>query len=276
MKIYLDINDFEHDSTVMSTLRSYNSIDGNLEIYVKANGATYSELDDFKKVRRRNKFDEDDLKKINFFIKTFHSFEDFKLENDEDVAFRIHDDTLENEKRINMLYKLDEDHELLKEKIEKVTNFYKNYLLKKGVSPSINLGIVEKYNYKSDKTYDFIKNNIDIFNEIVPLKKVIDHSNNILLLDEEVRFYIFTLLSYYSKFKKKEKSVKSYFATFKPFGYHKEVETEVNLESLFTYSTFVIDKNNKVTLYVAKDIEPSELFSLLTFLQRLNNYEIEG
>ena len=53
------------------------------------------------------------------------------------------------------------------------------------------------------------------------------------------------------------------------------VENEVNLESLFTFSSYVITKDNDINLFVSKDISSSELFSLITFLQRLNKVTIE-
>lgn len=275
MKLYLDMNDFTSSSTVMATLRSYNEINGNIEIYIKANGSEFNELDDFKKVRRRNKFDDDDLKSINFFIKTYDSFETFN--NDEEkTIFRIHDDTLINEKRIYLFFDKNINEEDLKLKIDNVINFYNKYILKDNENKTISLGIIEKYNYKKEHLYNFVKSNINEFKEYIPLKNCIDNKCDIVLVDNELSYYIFTLLSYYSKFKKREKSVKSYFATFKPFSYHKVVENNVNLESLFTYSTFEIDnKNNKINLYISKDISPSEFFSLLTFLQKLNSNFIE-
>lgn len=276
MKLYLEMNDFTSSSVVMATLRSYNAINGNVEIYVKADGSEFNELDDFKKIRRRNKFDEDDLKSINFFIKTYNDFESFCNNNEKNIVFRIHDDTMINEKRIYLFFNKDIKEEDLKIKIDNVINFYNKYILKENENKNISLGMVEKYNYKKDPIYNFVKTNINEFKEYIPLKNCIDNKCDIVLIDNELSYYIFTLLSYYSKFKKREKSVKSYFATFKPFSYHKVIENDVNLESLFTYSTFEINiKDNRINLYVSKDISPSEFFSLITFLQKLNSNFID-
>ena len=244
MKIYLDMNDFASSGTVLSTLRSYDAINGNIEIFVKADGKVFTELDDFKKIRRRNKFDDDDLKYVNFF-------------------------------KVYIFYNQNIDKDLLKNEIDQAISFYSQYIDSKIDKNNISVGIVEKFNYEKDDIYSFVRTNIPNFKEVIPLKSCIESKCNIVLLDDEVSFYIFTLLSNYSKFKKKEKSVKSYFSTFKPFSYHKIIENEVNLESLFTYSTFEIENNGKINLYLDKDIPASNLFSVLTFLQKLNQVNLE-
>lgn len=274
MKIYLDINDFASSSSAVSAIRSYDSINGNMELFVKADGREFVELEDFKKVRRRNKFDIDDLKGINFFIKTFDE-EDFRKIKTDNLIFRIHDDTLLGIKKLYLFFNQDTSEEDLKEKIENAITFYDTYIDSKIGKTNISLGLVEKFNYEKDLKYNYIKNNIQNFKEIIPLKNCIESKCNIVVLDDEVAFYLFTLLSNYSKFKKKEKSVKSYFSTFKPFSYHKIIENDVNLDSLFTYSTFEMEKNGKINLYIDKSISPSNLFSVLTFLQKLNQVNLD-
>ena len=274
MKIYLDMNDFASSGTVLSTLRSYDAINGNIEIFVKADGKVFTELDDFKKIRRRNKFDDDDLKYVNFFIKTLDD-QDFRSLKSNNLLFRIHDDTILGCKKVYIFYNQNIDKDLLKNEIDQAISFYSQYIDSKIDKNNISVGIVEKFNYEKDNIYSFVRTNIPNFKEVIPLKSCIESKCNIVLLDDEVSFYIFTLLSNYSKFKKKEKSVKSYFSTFKPFSYHKIIENEVNLESLFTYSTFEIENNGKINLYLDKDIPASNLFSVLTFLQKLNQVNLE-
>ena len=274
MKIYLDINDFASASSALAAIRSYDSINGNIELFVKADGLEFAELEDFKKVRRRNKFGDDDLKQVNFFVKTFDE-EDFRKIKSDNMIFRIHDDTLLGIKKLYLFFNHNIDENELKNRIDQSVEFYNKYIDPKIEKNNISLGIIEKFNYENDSKYTFIKNNVPNFREIISLKNCIESKCNIVVLDEEVAFYLFTLLSNYSKFKKKEKSVKSYFSTFKPFSYHKIIENDVNLESLFTYSTFEIEKNGKVNIYLDKNISPSNLFSVLTFLQKLNQINLD-
>ena len=109
MKIYLDMNDFASSGTVLSTLRSYDAINGNIEIFVKADGKVFTELDDFKKIRRRNKFDDDDLKYVNFFIKTLDD-QDFRSLKSNNLLFRIHDDTILGCKKVYIFYNQNNNH----------------------------------------------------------------------------------------------------------------------------------------------------------------------
>ena len=274
MKIYLDINNFTNPSSVIATLRSYNSVGGSLEIYIKADGYDYNELDDFKKIKRRNNFDKDDLKTCNFKVATYENFENFKLKDGE-TLFRIHDDTINNELKIYLFYNKNITKENLQNSLDKTIEFYNKYILKDNVNRKLKVGLVEKFDEEKDPLYKYIKSEVNEYEETIPLKSVLNNKCDIILMDNEVSFYVFTLLSFYSKFKKREKSVKSYFATFKPFSYQKMVENEVNLESLFTFSSYVITKDNDINLFVSKDISSSELFSLITFLQRLNKVTIE-
>lgn len=273
MKIYLDIQDFTSPSTVLAAIRSYVSINGNIEIFIKADGYEYTELDDYKNIRRRNKFDQSDLKYVNFNLKTY---DEFKLENfiNKGTFFRIIDDTLTNEKRIYLFYDKDYDPETIKSKIDSCIAFHQKYI-STDQTKNINVGLIEKFNAKNDQIYKYIQENTPSYNNIIPLKDCINNKMDIVLMDNELSFYVFPLLSQYSKFKKKEKSVKSYFASFKPFSYHKMVEYDVDLESLFTFSSYEIETDGKINIYLSKNITPSELFSFFMFLQKLNKVDLD-
>ena len=78
MKIYLDINDFINKHTITDALSSYSKIKGHIEIFLKADALEYSSLEDLKNILRRNKFDDYDLKQINYYIKPYEGFEKLK------------------------------------------------------------------------------------------------------------------------------------------------------------------------------------------------------
>lgn len=268
MQIYIDINDFKNTNVLKDALNSYEKIRTKLDIFVKANGLDHSSLDDLKNIRRRNKFDDDDLKNITYYFSAFDSFESLKLK-DASTYFRIYNDTINNSKKLFMFYKHEIENEDLLHKLGQAKSYFKTHINNK----TLKVGIIEKYDTHTN-TYKAVKGDDD-FNEIVPLDKIFENKNDIILIDDEASFYIFTLLNYHSKFKKMEKDIKSYFSSFKPFGYHKMIEKEVNLDNLFEYATFELEKDGKITVFVKQDSSPAELVETLTFLEQLKDVSKE-
>ncbi len=264
MQIYIDINDFKNTKVLKDALNSYEKIRTKLDIFIKANALDHASLDDLKNVRRRNKFEENDLKNITYYFSAFDSFEELKFKENS-VYFRVYNDTINNTKKVFMFYKHDIDVDELFTKLNKVKEYYKTHIDDK----KLKVGIIEKFDTHTD-LYKNIRTDDD-YNEIVPLNKLLENKNDIILIDDEASFYVFTLLNYHSTFKKMEKDIKSYFSSFKPFGYHKMVEREVNLDNLFEHATFEIEKDGKITVFVKQDSSPSELVETLTFLEQLKD-----
>lgn len=268
MKIYIDINDFKNKHVISDALSSYSNIKGNIEIFLKADALEYPSLEDLKNVRRRNKFDSSDLKNITYFIKPYESFEKLK-QDDNYIYFRIYDDTINRSKKLFLFYNNNSSIDSIINKYNKVKNYYLTHIDDKEIS----LGLIDKFNTNTD-LYKSLKS-INDFKEIVPLNNIFENHDDIILIDNEASFYIFSLLNYHSHFIKKEKDIKSYLSIFKPFGYHKIVDREVNLDTLFLYSTFQIEKNDKIYISINEDASPSQIIEFLTFLESIRDKTID-
>ena len=268
MQIYIDINDFNNASILKDAINSYDKIRTKLDIFIKANALEHASLEDLKCVRRRNSFEPDSLKNISYYLSGFNSFESLKLK-DNSTYFRVYNDTINNTKKVFMFYNHTLNKEDLLLKIEQIKAYYKTHIQDTGLK----IGIIEKFD-TSTELYKEVKL-LDEYNGIVSLNSIFENKNNIILIDDEAAFYIFTLLNYHSKFRKVEKDIKSYFSSFKPFGYQKMVEKEVNLDNLFEHLTFEIEKDGKITAYIKQDSSPSEIVESLTFLEQLKDFTKE-
>ena len=97
-------------------------------------------------------------------------------------------------KKVYIFYNQNIDKDLLKNEIDQAISFYSRYIDSKIDKNNISVGIVEKFNYEKDDVYSFARTNIPNFKEVIPLKSCIESKCNIVLLDDEVSFYIFTSL----------------------------------------------------------------------------------
>ena len=140
-KIFLDINEFKNTYPLMQALKTYNSINGRSHFLIKADGNEYQILDDLKFIKRRIKFDEDDLNEWNFNLKTYESFDTFKR-NKSHTYFRILDDSKNNKKTLYLFYSKDITFNELNEKLAE--------LLLQGT----NMGIIEGRRLLNNKSGD--------------------------------------------------------------------------------------------------------------------------
>lgn len=265
-KIFLDINEFKNTYPLMQALKTYSSINGRSHFLIKADGNEYQILDDLKFIKRRIKFDEDDLNECNFNLKTFESFDTFKR-NKSNTYFRILDDSKNNKKTLYLFYSKDITFNELNEKLQLVINFYKEYI---NAKEEIKIGIINKF----ENDLNLLKElkSLDNFHEVIELNKLLDNTSNIVLLDDEVTYYTFNLLSTYSKFMKLAKSVSGYASFFKPFSYQKMAPKEVNLNSYFSFSLFEITSKDKlINIYVQENISPTELIDFLSIIDTFIN-----
>lgn len=265
-KIYLDINEFKNTYPLMQALKTYNSINGKSHFLIKADGIEYQILDDLKFIKRRIKFDEDDINDCNFNLKTYESFNTFKR-NKLNTFFRILDDSKNNKKTVYLFYNKDITFNELYSKLQYVIDFYKKYINNK---EEIKIGIINKF----ENDLNLLKElkSLTQFHEIIELNKLLDNSSNIVLLDDEVTYYTFNLLSTYSKFMKLAKTVGGYASFFKPFSYQKMSPKEVNLNSYFSFSLFEITPKDKlINIYIQENISPTEMIDFLSIIDTFIN-----
>lgn len=261
MKIYIDLNEFENAFPILDAFKTYTTLKGKINFLVKGDASSYLALDDYKNIKRRSSFDEIDLKDVKFNLTTFDSFEELK-NKDEETIFRVLDNPKTKKRSIFLFFNDDINHDLLKEKIDYIINFYKENVENKPLKVSL----IKKF--KEDKDLElFLKNNLNEFSSTFEIKDILNNDSEIVLLSEEIKYYAFSLLSNYSRFLKSEKNIGGYLSKFNPFSYQKISSKEVNLDSIFNESTFVFSKDNKLSCLIKKDLTASSFIELFEFFE---------
>lgn len=262
--IYIDLSDFKNTFPVLEALKTYGTLKKKLTLFVKGSADEYTSLDDFKNIVRRNKFADDDINSIEAVIKPIENFENISL-NDETITMRLLDDTKTNHRSLFVFYKENDEETRIEEIINKALIIYKKYI---NNDHDIKLGNIQKF--KNDDKKEAIFKKYNEYKGQIPLKNVLSNEFDIVLIDDEASYYLFTLLKNYSKFIKREKTAKSYFAKFSPFGYQKFEEREVDVDTLFSLSYFKIDKNDKLYIYIKEETSPSEFIEIFNLLESIS------
>jgi len=263
--IFVDLANFTNCSSLAEAIYSFVKNNRNLMFFVKADGLEYPILDDFpSNIVRRNNFLESDMEKIDFYLKECESF--YALDkNKENTYLRVLNNTQKAIRQIYLFCDEDNPNAFLNE-LEVCKSFYKTNIKDK-TNPT--LTYIKGYNDTS--SLENLVTSDKGFSSFTELNKILSNENDIVIITKETSFYLFRMLETYSKFVKKEENVKSYLKLFAPFSYHKTQGKDINLETLFSNSTFEI-KEDTINVFIKKDIQFS---SILDFFKVLASFYSE-
>ncbi len=258
--VYLDLSLFPNDDLLVQGITSFSKYHRGITFYCKGDGLTYQTLDDARNVIRRGKFTAEDLERIDFEIESYEGFENFKRAS-EDTYFRLLDDPTQKKK---LYWFFDETRpERYEGEITLVKGFYGRWI------SAQNPKIAAIRPYHSNSQLEKQLESEESFMGYLSLSEIFKNQGDIILMDNEVAFYVFSLLSTYSRFNRRERSVKDYAAFFAPFSFHKIEPKQMTLEAYFSYSLFASTKKEKTKIYLYKDMSPAEYIDFFKTLEAL-------